>query len=145
MLRTVEFFKPFPLFHHLMCLYRFTSKGGFCGQLLCPGTETCQKQAILFRHIQPRRVNTHLTRFRPFWGSRMSHGVKVLATAAFHVTLGIKWPGGHELPFLGISSMRFQSCFSPEHLICVKGFRCLPQREDGFRSHREKRWRPGVS
>jgi len=53
--------------------------------------------------------------------------------------------GSHELPFLGISSMSFQSCFSPEHLICVKGFRCLPQREDGFRSHREKRWRPGVS
>ena len=26
----------------------------------------------------------HKPKVRPFWGSRMSHGVKVLATAAFH-------------------------------------------------------------
>jgi hypothetical protein len=47
--------------------------------------------------------------------------------------------------FLENSATGFQSCFSPEHLIPMKGFRCSSQRGDGFQSHRENRWRSGAS
>ena len=46
--------------------------------------------------------------------------------------------GSHELPFLGISSMRFQSCFSPEHLISVKDL-VVPLRGKTGSEAREKR------